>query len=313
MTAIVREARVLVRPAPEHGYLPEGPRVLPDGRLLWITIQCGATGELATRGAIHTFDLETGESQVTDLPGRPGFALPSEDPNVVLLGMERSLGWLNLQSGEFDEVVTGLDDHCEGTIINDGEPSAHGIVFGMKDTAFAEHKGGLYFLRQHDGELLQLRRDALCSNGKVLRELPTAASDATPRLELFDIDSPTRVVRRYELDVATGQLSAGEIAIDLTGERAVPDGMVQVPGRDEVVIAMFDPEFVAAGRALRCSLATGEVLAEYRTPGAAQVTCPVWLESQEGRFVLLTTAAENLAPESLARQPDAGCLFLAEA
>lgn len=304
-----RDGRVLVRPSPQHGYLPEGPRVMPDGRLLWITIQRGSTGEDAEHGTLHTLHLETGEGTAWELPGRPGFALPTDSADVVLLGMERSIGWLDLSAGSFDEIVTDLDGDRDGTIVNDGEPSTHGIVFGMKDTAFAENKAGLYFLRQHDGELFRLRDDQLCSNGKVVREL----DEHSGVLELFDIDSPTRLVRRYELDVGAGTLGQPETAIDLTGERGVPDGMVAVPGTDEVVVAMFDPDHAEHGRALRCSLATGDVLAEYRTPGAAQVTCPVWLESNEGTFLLLTTAAEHLSPERLAMQPNAGCLFVVDA
>ncbi len=307
MTVPHVDARVIVRPSAQHGYLPEGPRVLPDGRLLWITIQCGRTGELAQSGVVHVLDLATGHGSAMPVPGRPGFALPSDSPTVVLLGMERAVGWLDLESGAFDPIVEGIDDHCEGTIINDAEPCSHGIVFGTKDTAFRDHKAGLYFLRQRDSRLFRLRDDQLCSNGKVVRELLDG------RVVLFDIDSPTRLVRRYELDVERGVLSEPKVAIDLTAERAVPDGMTEVPRTDDVVIAMFDPEFAAFGRALRCSLTTGEIRAEYRTPGAAQVTCPAWLQSQEGSFVLLTTAAENLTPEQALRQPNAGCLFVAAA
>ncbi len=50
-----------MQPSREHGYLAEGPRILPDGRLLWITIQAGAEGDLATRGAVHIADLSKGE------------------------------------------------------------------------------------------------------------------------------------------------------------------------------------------------------------------------------------------------------------
>ena len=71
-------------------------------------------------------------------------------------------------------------------------------------------------------------------------------------------------------------------------------------------------EHADAGRLLRCSLTTGEVLAEYVTPGAAQVTCPALLPTDDGTMLIATTAAEHLSPERLAMQPDAGCLFAIE-
>jgi sugar lactone lactonase YvrE len=296
----IREARVLHRPAPGYDYLPEGPRALPDGKLAWITIQRGAD---ATAGALHLLDLATGRNRTFDLPGRPGFALATGEPHVFRLGIERQIGLYDVVSGTFRPILADCDTHCTGTILNDAEPCRDGLIFGLKDSAFREHKAGLYFLRAADGELFVLRTDRLCSNGKVVRELGPG------KVELFDIDSPTRIVRRYELDTRTGTLDGERTAIDLRTERGVPDGMCGIPGTADVVIAMFDPEPAGFGRALRCSLRDGSIGAEYRTPGAAQVTCPAVLP--DGRIVL-TTAAEHLSPERLRQQPNAGCLFVVE-
>lgn len=246
-----------------------------------------------------------GENRTWKLPGRPGFVFATDRDDVVLLGMERAVGLYDLRAHRFTALADGVDAHCEGTIVNEATLCRAGLVFGAKDTAFRQAKAGLWFLRRRDLRLFELRRDCLCSNGKVVREL------ADGRLELFDIDSPTRVVLRHVLDPETGRLSAGTVAIDLRDGRAVPDGMVQVPGTDEVVIAMFDPGPAESGRALWCSLRSGEVRREIAVPGAAQVTCPQWLPTANGTLLVLTTAAEHLAGEQLARQPNAGCLFVA--
>lgn len=295
-------ARVLHRPTTAHGYLPEGPRALATGRLSWITIQCGAT---ATHGALHVLATGRGENRTWKLPGRPGFAFGTNRDGVFLLGMERSVGLYDTGTNRFAPLVEGIDAHTTGTIVNDAVLHETGLVFGCKDTAFREAKAGLWFLRRHDLRLFELRRDQLCSNGKVLRE----QADGT--LDLFDIDSPSRVVVRYRFDPVAGTLSAPTIAIDLRQQRGVPDGMIQVPGTDEVVVAMFDPEPAAFGRALQCSLRTGALVREFHTPGAAQVTCPAWLQTQHGAHLVLTTAAEHLTAERAAAQPNAGCLFLA--
>lgn len=298
------DARVLHRPSAAHGYLPEGPRALGPGRLLWLTIQ---SGPQATAGALHVFTAGRGENRTWKLPGRPGFAFPTDRDDVFLVGLERSIGLFHTVANRFTEVLGGIDAHTDGTIVNDAVLCNHGLVFGCKDTAFREPKAGLWFLRRRDLRLFELRRDQLCSNGKVVRELRNG------RLVLYDIDSPARVVVRYELDPETGACSPPTIAVDLRSERGVPDGMVAVPGTDDVVVAMFDPEPAPFGRALQCSLRTGERVREYRTPGAAQVTCPAWLQTQHGSQLVLTTAAEHLPPERLAEQPNAGCLFVAAA
>jgi len=292
-------ARVLHRPTAVHGYLPEGPRALAPGRLAWLTIQCGAQ---SLRGALHTLTTGRGENRTWDLPGRPGFVFATNREGVFLLGMDRSIGLYDTQSRRFTALVEDLDAHTTGTIVNDAVLCAHGLVFGMKDTAFRDKKAGLWFLRRRDLRLFPLRADQLCSNGKVVRELPGG------KLELFDIDSPTRVVVRYVLDVESGALSPGTVALDLREERGVPDGMVLVPGTDQVVI-----EPAASGRAMQWSLRTGERVREFVTPGAAQVTCPQWLPTHSGVQLVLTTAAEHLTAARLAQQPNAGCLFVAAA
>ncbi len=296
-------ARVLLRPAAPYRYLPEGPRALRSGRLLWITIQCGPS---AAHGALHVFDPTTGDNRTWQLPGRPGFALETDRDDVFLIGMERELGEFDGARGTWTVLGSGIDADCEGTIVNDGEPFEGGVVFGTKDTAFAEPKASLWFWRRSDRTLHRLRTGQLCSNGKVLRPL------GGDRWELFDIDSPSRVVTRCELDARRGVASAPTVAIDLRDQRAVPDGMVLVPGADEVVVAMFDPGPADAGRALRCSLRTGEVRETIAVPGAAQVTCPAWLPGAAGSRLVLATAAEHLSPERLVQQPDAGCLFVCE-
>ena len=296
------EARVLHRPAAVHGYLAEGPRALGPGRLAWITIQCGMASK---HGALHVLNAARSENRTWLLPGRPGFVFATNRDSVFLLGMERSVGLYDTHTHRFEELVSGIDAHTTGTIVNDAVLCAAGLVFGCKDTAFRDKKAGLWFLRRKDLKLVALRKDQLCSNGKVVRELPGG------KLELFDIDSPARVVARYELDVERATCTAPTIAIDLRDERGVPDGMVLVPGTDEVVIAMFDPEPAASGRALQCSLRTGARVREFVTPGAAQVTCPQWLPGHSGTQLVLTTAAEHLTAERLAQQPNAGCLFVA--
>ncbi|MFM1870894.1 MAG: hypothetical protein RL398_316 [Planctomycetota bacterium] len=297
--------RVLHRP-PSAGsrYLPEGPRALARNRLAWITIQAGAE---ATRGELHVLNVQRNENRTWRLPGRPGFVFGTDRDGVYLLGIERQIGLFDTSTQRFSPLVDGIDHGVDGTIVNDAALCSHGLIFGTKDTAFAERKAGLWFLRRSDLRLFALRRDQLCSNGKVVRPL------ADGRLELFDIDSPTRTVVRYELDPTTGLATDPTVVIDLRDRRAVPDGMAAIPGTiHEVAVAMFDPEPASAGSVLRCNLATGAVLGAWTTPGAAQVTCPQFVDGPQSTLLVATTAAERLDRARLAEQPNAGCLFAIE-
>src|SRR5204863_9374975 len=71
-------ARPFFRPeAEELRYLPECPRVLPNGMLGWVAIQHGMNGENSREGSFHLLDLATGCDRGFPLPGRPGFFAPT--------------------------------------------------------------------------------------------------------------------------------------------------------------------------------------------------------------------------------------------
>ena len=298
------DARLLLRPVdPSWGYLPEGPYSIGPNRCSWITIQ---TAPDSTTGLLHRLDLQTGANEAYPLPGRPGFAFPTNREGVFLVGLERRIVLWSVIDRSLTSLTEEIDPHTSGTIINDAVVFEDGLIFGAKDLTFSERKAGLYFLRHRDLRLFPLRRDQVCSNGKIARRL------APGKWELLDIDTPTRQVVRYELDVESGTLSEPTVALDLKQVVGFPDGMIQVPGKEEVIIAMFDPEPAEAGHAIRFSLKTGEAIERWRCAGSPQVTCPQLVAVGDRIQLVLTTAAENLSAERRALHVNAGCLFVAD-
>ena len=297
-------AEVLYRPSDEQlRFLPEGPYSIGNDRLSWVSIQFSPE---STVGALNLLDTTTGKNESHPLPGRPGFAFPTTDDQIFVVGLERQVVLYDLRKGVVDVLAEDIDGHTQGTIINDGVLLRDGVVFGCKDTSFEEHKAGLYFLRASDRRLFTLRSDQLCSNGKVTHPL------GGDRFELLDIDTPTKKVVRYELDTDTGELTDATVSLDLNEDLAFPDGMIEVPGKHAVIIAMFNPESAEMGHAKQFCLNTGELEQVWEIPGSPQVTCPQLLRIGGEVKLLLTTAAENMSEEKLAEHPNAGCLFVGE-
>ena len=297
------ELQVLYQPdRPELGYLPEGPIDCGSGQISWVAIQHGPdtpTGSLCLLDPLSEFNREV------PLPGRPGFAFPTDDPDLFLVGIERHVCRVRVSSGECDRISDEVDVGVENTIINDGVECDQGLVFGCKDLAFGEHKAGLYFWRSGDQRLFQLRDDQLCSNGKVVgRE-----GDG---LRIWDIDSPTRLVVSYLLDPDSGTLGEFETVLDLTDLPFFPDGMVAGRSPGSVIIAFYNPESVEAGEVHEYDVSSGEHLATWLVPGSPQVTCPLIWKSPEGDRLVVTTAAENMSAEKRARYPLAGSMFVSD-
>jgi sugar lactone lactonase YvrE len=299
-------AKVFWQPDDEDdGFLPEGPRAITIGgreAVTWVNIQ---TAPDATRGAIHLRFWDDGEQGVWNLPGRPGFALPTTRPGVLLVGLDKGLATLDLETNETTPLAAIPDDDPR-TIINDAEvvPGGRAVVFGTKDTGFKDPVANLYLYTVDDSRVSLLADRQTCSNGKVFR----TEGDA---LILFDIDTPTRTVVRYRLDAAARTATPDGVALDLADQPGFPDGMCDC-GDGTVVVAFYNPDPVPAGRAVRFELSTGKAVEEWTTPGSPRVTCPLLVRRPDGVKLILTTAAEGMPAEQRAKCPNAGRLFTAD-
>lgn len=304
-----RFADVLFRPESDAlRYLPEGPYPTHrNGELSWVAIQHGAD---ASGGSLNLLSLAEADrlgvrNQSFELPGRPGFAFPCDDELTFVVGLERSLGRFTPQTGQWQVFCDGIDADVDNTIINDGMIWQDNLIFGTKDLEFKTQKAGLYLYRGADQQLIRLRDDQICSNGKAIRQ-------RDGHTELIDIDSPTRQVAAYDLDIAAGRLGQRRVLLDLTGGPAVPDGAILTPDGDGLIVSMFDPGGQDDGQTRLYDLADGSLRTVWRTPGSPQNTCPN-LVACDGRVLLvITTAAEHMSAERLAACPNAGCLFVAE-
>jgi sugar lactone lactonase YvrE len=307
----VREAQVLLRPESDAlRFLPEGPYpTTRSGELSWVGIQHGKDSRV---GSINLLNLDTLKNQSFELPGRPGFAFACEDGLSFVVGCERTLGRFTPQTGAWVPFCEGVDADVENTIINDGMIWEDNLIFGTKDLEFKTKKAGLYLWRASDKKLIRLRDDQICSNGKAIRQ--TASG-----LELIDIDSPTRQIVAYPLDIDAGTLGAPKVLIDLTNDPAVPDGMILTPAGDGVVVSMFHPGDAVDGEARHYDLASGKLITVWKTPGSPQNTCPMLVAMDNDHVdashriaLVMTTAVENMSDAAKAKCVNAGCLFVGE-
>ncbi|MFM9066524.1 MAG: SMP-30/gluconolactonase/LRE family protein [Planctomycetota bacterium] len=308
MTIAEREARLLYRPeSAELRFLPEGPYPLGDGVFSWVAIQHGAA---ATTGSLHLFHLQTGQNERYDLPGRPGFAFPiecpaGEIPHQFVVGLERHVGCFDLRTREFTPWVGPVDAAVENTIINDGVLCEGGVLFGCKDLKFATKKAGLYLLANDRQTLHTLRRDQICSNGKQLVRRDN-------QWLLLDIDSPTKMVVGYPINLQTGAIGEPQMVLDLTAGPSFPDGMELTPDAQSIIISFYDPRDVPHGETRQYRIANGQLEALWRTPRSPRATCPRLIPSAGKLHLVITTAVEDMSDSQLQTHDQAGCLFIAD-
>ena len=283
-------------------YLPEGPYPIGPGRFSWVGIQHGAE---AIVGSLNRYDLATGINESIDLPGRPGFAFPCQSPNQFVVGCEQSLGIIDLASGRWQPFCEGVDADVDNTIINDGIVYQDNLIFGTKDLEFATRKAGLYLYRGADAELFRLRDDQICSNGKAM----LSTDDG---LRLIDIDSPTRTVVMYRIDIQAGTLGLPDTVLDFAGEPAVPDGAILTPDGSGLIVSMFRGEVADHGETRLYDIASGSLRCVWQTPGSPQNTCPALVRHGGALKLIITTAVEHMSQSDQNACPNAGKLFIGD-
>jgi sugar lactone lactonase YvrE len=120
---------------------------------------------------------------------------------------------------------------------------------------------------------------------------------------MYYIDTPTRAVRRYEFDVATGALGAGAVLVDTSALAGVPDGMC-VDAEGNLWVAFWD------GGAVRCFSPEGALLEELPVPVRRPTSCS--FGGPGLRRLLITTARHGLSEAELREQPLAGSVLAVE-
>ncbi len=303
MTPII-DARVLFRPeTDELRFLPEGPTDLGSDQFSWVAIQHGPGHRF---GSLNIFDLKQMTNRAYVLPGRPGFAKPTDAPGVFIVGAEHELGIFDTSTGSWKIICEGVDRHVENTVINDGYVFRDNLIFGTKDLEFKTRKAGLYLFRGRDRKLIQLLDDRVCSNGKAFIE--TAHS-----VKLLDIDSLLRQVVEYDLDIDQGKVTPTRVVLDFSGHDAVPDGMTITADRRSIIISFYNPTDVPYGETRQYDIASGALQCVWRTARSPQATCPTLIKGSDGRVkIVITTAVEFMPDDRRARADQAGMIFFAE-
>ncbi|MCK5745057.1 MAG: SMP-30/gluconolactonase/LRE family protein, partial [Oricola sp.] len=113
--------------------LGEGPVWCAREQALWFTDIKG--------GRLHRLDPASGSKSTFEVPGQPGFIVPSDDGSF-LVGMGRKL--CRFSGDEISETIAELDMDSRNRL-NDGAVDAKGrLWFGSMDDSEQEETGAVY-------------------------------------------------------------------------------------------------------------------------------------------------------------------------
>ncbi len=174
---------------------------------------------------------------------------------------------------------------------NDGRVDPYGRFYvGTMDLSEREPLGALYCLSS-DGVLRTVLDSLVVSNGLDFSDDGSV---------LYHIDSPTRSVKSYAVDVADGRLSRPRTVFEIPESLGEPDGLV-IDAQGYLWISMW-----GGGKVIRFD-SRGEILQSVALPVSQPTGITFGGAALDELYVC--SARDGLDAEQLAREPLAGSVF----
>jgi len=265
-----------------------------QARLGECPLWCERTGTLywtdIESATLHAWEAADGRTRQWTLPERLGSFALCEGSSQLLLGLASGIALFDLASEAMSPIVP-VEAGEPTTRINDGRCDRQGrFVFGMYNPAEASIG---HFYRVHPD--LRIERLPLPPAG-VGNSIAFSPDGAT----MYYTDSPTRTILRVDYG-ADGRLGTPQPFVRLPASEGFADGStVDAEG------GLWNAQW-RGSRVVRYD-ASGAESARFEVP-ASQVTCPAFGGAAFDQLYL-TSARKGLDAEALAKEPEAGGVFV---
>lgn len=239
--------------------------------------------------ALKRWDPRDGSVKTTALPSVVG-SVAFRERGGMLAALQSGLHFLDPQSGAL-QAVAQPETHLPENRFNDGRCDRAGRFWaGTMSDAKREPTGSLYRLAI-DHSCKRIRGDVIVPNS-----IAWSPDDRT----MYFADTYRQVIRAWDFDLASGEVSNERVFCDTTGHPGRPDGScIDADG------CLWNAEY--GGWRLVRYTPDGKVDRVIEMPVANPTCC--CFGGAEFDTLYVTTATQRLTPEDLAKQPLAGSVL----
>jgi sugar lactone lactonase YvrE len=229
------------------------------------------------------------EARTCALPHYPGSYAFREGGGLVM-AYRNQLALVNLETGENQSFeATGVDFSSER--FNDGACDRAGRFWaGTMDRKRAAPVSSLFRI-DPDLSVHRMVSGLTVSNG-----IAFSPDDRT----MYHHDSRAGLIFAYDFDLDKGDIRNQRVFVDFAGRPGRPDGCT-IDAEGNLWVAE-----IGGGRVVRFDK-TGRQIGAIEMPVSRPSS--VMFGGEDLSILFITTMREGLAPEELAQQPEAGCLF----
>ena len=192
---------------------------------IWSADTNSVTWTDITQNTFHTADIDTGKTMSFGVPSMVGAIAHSKDGGYIA-ATQKGFARIGVD-GKYSPLHSFLPDDMR---MNDGKVDPSGRFWaGSMALSFEKGRGSLYVLEK-DKSYRSILDDITLSNGM----------GWSPDAQYFYyIDSVPGVLKRFDYDLHTGQISNPKDLITFDSSSGIPDGM-SMSSDGKIVIALWD-------------------------------------------------------------------------
>jgi sugar lactone lactonase YvrE len=241
-------------------------------------------------GMIHRYHIQTKEQETISVHQPVGSVCLTRSGRMIAA----------LQSGihfvcadDRLELMADPEANTPTNRFNDGKCDAAGRFWAGTMSMNGEVKAGSLYCMEGNRRVSKKLSGISVSNGLAWSPDNTV---------FYFIDTPTQSVQAFDLDINSGQLSNGRVAINIPEEMGKPDGMT-IDEEGMLWIALW-----GGGKITRWDPRSGKLLQEFQLPVSQVSSCT--FGGPQLTDLYITTARVGLDEKSLKEEPLAGSVFM---
>ena len=246
---------------------------------IWSAETNSVTWTDITQNTFHTADIDTGKTMSFGVPSMVGAIAHSKEGGYIA-ATQKGFARIGVD-GKYSPLHSFLPDDMR---MNDGKVDPAGRFWaGSMALSFEKGRGSLYVLEK-DNSYRSILDDITLSNGM----------GWSPDAQYFYyIDSVPGVLKRFDYDLHTGQISNPKDLITFDSSSGIPDGM-SMSSDGKIVIALWD------GRRIEIYEPSGEKVSEITLGVSRPTSCTFAGPNRD--ILIVSTASQGIdrADEPLA-------------
>ena len=265
-----------------HAQVGEGPLWDEEQQVLyWVDI---------LSSLLYIYDPATGENRALDVGQHVGTVV-TRASGGLMLAVREGFASFDLETQELT-LIANTEAHITGNRFNDGKCDPAGRFWaGTMAYENPTNQGSLYRL-DTDLSVHKIFGDVAISNGIIW---------SLDHTTMYYIDTLRKNVRAFDYADDTGDISNERVIIEVPEEVGMPDGMA-IDSEGMLWVAHYGGSCVS-----RWNPSTAQLLEKIDLPVTQVTACAFGGPNMDILFI--TSAAQELDAEELARQPLAGGLF----